>query len=63
MNGERIYEVEYKDHEGDVYSDSRVTYPEFKDLVETYIRKGYEIVQTWKYIDGEYQGSVRGSWR
>ena len=52
------YEVDYNDSEGDEYSDSTTTLPEFRKLCKQLRKDGYDIVRTYRYVGDEYKGPV-----
>ena len=54
------YDIEYKDEEGDTYSTGTINnYEEAKAELKRLKQEGFEITQTWKWIDGEYKGEIK----
>ena len=51
------YDIEWKDDEGDTFSDSFDTIQEAKDEIKKIQKQGGRITQTWKYTNGQYVGS------
>tara|TARA_R100001244_G_scaffold127990_1_gene98812 strand:+ start:321 stop:518 length:198 start_codon:yes stop_codon:yes gene_type:complete len=53
------YELEYRDHEGDNYTDTfKNDLQKARKRIAEIIEEGYEIIQTWRYLDGEYLGPI-----
>jgi|TARA_R110000744_G_scaffold46026_2_gene101949 predicted RNase H-like HicB family nuclease len=53
------YEIEYRDQEGDTYEESFTNLSEAKKFIKEQRAEGNEIIQTWRYLDGEYKGAIR----
>ena len=53
------YEIEYRDEEGDTYEESFTNLSEAKKFIKEQRAEGNEIIQTWRYLDGEYKGAIR----
>tara|TARA_R100001132_G_C3256063_1_gene81616 strand:+ start:56 stop:238 length:183 start_codon:yes stop_codon:yes gene_type:complete len=52
------YEIEWRDNEGDIYSESFTYLPDARKEIKYLEARGNVIVQTWRYLDGEYLGSI-----
>lgn len=56
-DGGMVYDIEWKDEQGETYENSFEDLQEAKENIEMLKKMGYRITQTWKYRDGEYVGS------
>jgi len=56
-DGGMVYDIEWKDEEGDTYEASFKDLQEAKEEIRKIRDEGGRIIQTWKYRDGEYVGS------
>jgi hypothetical protein len=52
------YELEYRDQEGDTNSETFTKLPEARQEIKRLEQEGNEIIQTWRYLDGEYLGPI-----
>lgn len=55
-DGGMVYDIEWKDEEGDTYEASFQSLEEAKEEIRKITDDGGRIIQTWKYRDGEYVG-------
>lgn len=55
-DGGMVYDIEWKDEEGDTYEASFQSLEEAKQEIRKIRDDGGRIIQTWKYRDGEYVG-------
>ena len=55
-DGGMVYDIEWKDEEGDTYEASFQSLEEAKEEIRKITDDGGRIIQTWKYSDGEYVG-------
>jgi len=53
------YDIEYRDQEGDNYEESFTNLTEAKNYIKELREEGNEIIQTWRYINGEYKGTIK----
>ena len=51
------FDVEYRDEEGDNYESSFDTKEEAMKFIRKIKNEDCSIVQTWKYVNGDYVGS------
>lgn len=56
-DGGMVYDIEWRDEEGDTYEASFESLEEAKEEIRKIREEGGRITQTWKYRDGEYVGS------
>ena len=56
-DGGIVYDIEWKDEQGDTYEASFNDLDEAKEEVRKIRDEGGRIIQTWKYRDGNYVGS------
>lgn len=58
--GKETYDIEFRDDEGDTYSTGTIeNYAEAKAELQKLRSLGYDIIQTWKWVDGDYKGPIR----
>lgn len=55
---EYTYEIEWRDNEGDIYSESFEDLSEARKEIKYLEARDNVILQTWRYLDGEYLGSI-----
>jgi hypothetical protein len=55
-DGGMVYDIEWKDEQGDTYEASFKDIQEAKEEIRKIRDEGGRIIQTWKYRDGEYVG-------